>query len=139
MDHVASSIASVKDFRLGGGDSFSDRLSCRYTAVILVLFALMVTTKHYMGDPISCWCPSHLTDAQVSWEDNIVKWVDDEHCSCTSPSPCTCTLGTSPSPCTCTLCTSPSPCTLYTMYITLAISLVGTDFYRITMNPQAHF
>ena len=72
MDHVASSIASVKDFRLGGGDSFSDRLSCRYTAAILVMFALMVTTKHYMGEPISCWCPSHLTDAQVS---NILTYM----------------------------------------------------------------
>ena len=50
----------AKDPRVGGADSFCDRLNCCHTAFILVVFAIMITAKQYVGSPISCWCPSDL-------------------------------------------------------------------------------
>lgn len=43
----ASHLRIVRD-----DDSHVDRLSHRYTVVICVIFAVIVTTKQYAGDPI---------------------------------------------------------------------------------------
>lgn len=43
----ASHLRMVRD-----DDSHVDRLSHRYTVVICVIFAIIVTTKQYAGDPI---------------------------------------------------------------------------------------
>lgn len=43
----ASHLRAVRD-----DDSHVDRLSHRYTVAICVLFAIIVTTKQYAGDPI---------------------------------------------------------------------------------------
>ena len=39
-------------------DSHIDLLSHRYTVAIFVLFAIIVSTKQYAGDPIDCWVPA---------------------------------------------------------------------------------
>ena len=39
------SIADFSDPRVGGGDSFCDRLNNRYTVYVLVLFSALITTK----------------------------------------------------------------------------------------------
>ena len=57
---LCSIFSDFSDARIGGGDSFCDRLNCRFTVYILVIFALLITTKHYVGDPIGCWCPGEL-------------------------------------------------------------------------------
>lgn len=38
-------------------DLFIDRMSHRYSVVIFTTFAVLVTTKAYIGDPIDCWAP----------------------------------------------------------------------------------
>ena len=47
------------DPRVGGADSFSDRLNCKYTVFTLILFAIITTNQLFVGDPFICWCPSH--------------------------------------------------------------------------------
>lgn len=49
----ASHLRLVRD-----DDSHVDRLSHRYTVAICVLFAIIVSTKQYAGDPIDCWVSS---------------------------------------------------------------------------------
>ncbi len=39
------SIADYSDPRVGGGDSFCDRLNNRYTVYVLVIFSALITTK----------------------------------------------------------------------------------------------
>ena len=121
MDKILSLIGEKTDPRIGGGDSFADRLSCRYsffqfcdgnhhsprlrlprviitkekkiialnftdfrrnkrffvvryTATLLIVFAVLLTSKQYYGQPIDCWCPAHFTDSHVSFT-NAVCWV----------------------------------------------------------------
>jgi innexin len=38
-------------------DLWIDRLSHRYSVVIFCVFAILVTTKAYIGSPIDCWSP----------------------------------------------------------------------------------
>ena len=78
MDRLFSTFGDLGDVRVGGGDSFCDRLNCRYTVYLLIIFALLVTTKHYVGDPISCWCPAHFTSSHVDFT-NKVCWVTNTY------------------------------------------------------------
>ena len=60
------------DNRMGGGDSFVDRLSCSYTVMVLCLFAVGVTTKQYLGEvPIACWCPADFTGSHVDFTNKV--------------------------------------------------------------------
>ncbi len=36
-------------------DFLADRLHHRYTVAMLVLFAVVITTHQYAGEPITCW------------------------------------------------------------------------------------
>ncbi len=78
MDRLFGTIADLGDPRIGGGDSFCDRLNCRYTVYILILFAILVTTKHYVGEPIACWCPDHFTNSQTDYT-NQICWVQNTY------------------------------------------------------------
>ena len=66
MDQLFGVVGNLKDPRMGGGDSFVDRLSNRYTVYVLMILAIMITTKNYAGHPISCFAPSHFSGKQVS-------------------------------------------------------------------------
>ena len=72
MEKVVGLIADLGDTRKGGGDSFCDRLNCRYTVYVLAIIALGITTKQYFGDtPIACWCPAHFTDSHVEFTNKV--------------------------------------------------------------------
>ncbi|ELU16068.1 hypothetical protein CAPTEDRAFT_199860, partial [Capitella teleta] len=55
------------DPRAGGADSFSDRLSCNYTVVTILIAVALVTTRVYVGEPVSCWCPAFFTDSHIDY------------------------------------------------------------------------
>ena len=78
MDRLFGIIGNVGDSGSRTGDTFSDRLNCQYTSFILVLFAILVTTKNYVGDPISCWCPAHFTDSHRDYA-NKICWVTNTY------------------------------------------------------------
>ena len=72
MDRVVAQIADLGDTRKGGGDSFCDRLNCRYTVFTLAILALGITTKQFLGEaPIACWCPSHFADSHVEFTNKV--------------------------------------------------------------------
>ena len=78
MDRLFAIIGNVGDVSLKTGDTFSDRLNCQHTTFILVIFAILVTTKNYVGDPISCWCPAHFTESHIEYTNNIC-WVTNTY------------------------------------------------------------
>ena len=78
MERISAMIGDLGDARVGGADSFSDRLSCRYTVFIFVLLAFFVTARHYVGEPIGCWCPAHFTDSHVDYT-NKVCWLTNNY------------------------------------------------------------
>ena len=78
IEHLFIALLDIGDSRLGGGDSHTDRLNCSYTVFVLLLFALLVTTRQLAGDPISCWCPAEFPDSQVEFT-NQVCWVQNTY------------------------------------------------------------
>ena len=50
-------LSTLGNIRLRRDDDMVDRLSHRYTTFILLMFAIIITSKQYVGDPISCWAP----------------------------------------------------------------------------------
>jgi innexin len=65
----ASQLRSVRD-----DDSYVDRLSHRYTVALLVLFAIVVTTKQYAGDQIDCWVPAQFKASYEKYADSYC-WI----------------------------------------------------------------
>ena len=57
-------------------DDFYDRLSRRYSVVLLVIFTILVSTKQYVGEPIACFCPAHFTGTHVEYTNNIC-WISN--------------------------------------------------------------
>lgn len=71
MDRLSSFLAASSDPLKGGGDTFADRLNCKYTPSLLFLFVFIITTKNIVGAPIACWCPDHFTDSQVDFTNQV--------------------------------------------------------------------
>ena len=63
MDRLFKSILSIREIKFKSDDDYVDRLSRQYTVIILVCFAFLVSTKQFVGRPISCWCPAQFTDS----------------------------------------------------------------------------
>ena len=55
-------------------DDFTDRLSNRYTVLVLVVFTVVVSMHQYIGKPITCWSPKHITRGQSRYVNNYC-WV----------------------------------------------------------------
>ena len=58
-------------------DTFSDQLSCVYTVFLLAVFTFLTTTKSFVGNRVSCWCPSHFTSSHEAYTNQVT--VDNTH------------------------------------------------------------
>ena len=75
MDKILGVIGGgVPQGKSRNDDDFSDRLNHRYTVALMVIFAIVVSTKQYVGDPINCWVPAHFSG---NWEEytNSYCWI----------------------------------------------------------------
>lgn len=71
VDQLFFFLGDINHAKLGGADSFSDQLNCKYTVFILSLFAFVVTAKFYFAEPISCFCPANFPGSQVEYTDRV--------------------------------------------------------------------
>jgi hypothetical protein len=59
-------------------DSFADRLSYKYTVLMLVLFAIIVTNKQFGTKHIQCWVPAQFTKNYEEYVNDIC-WVSNTY------------------------------------------------------------
>jgi len=66
-------IAKVRQFRFHNDDDSYDRLSRRFSVVLLMLFTVVVSTKQYVGDPIACFAPAQFTGKYIKRDDEKLE------------------------------------------------------------------
>ena len=72
MEHVLLLLGDAKDPRVGGADTFTDRLNCVHTVFVLGFFAVVVSGAQWVGgSPISCWCPPHFTGTHRDYTNKV--------------------------------------------------------------------
>jgi hypothetical protein len=74
MDRLFKSFHSLHELKFRPDDDYVDRLSRQYTSLILICFAFLVSTRQFVGKPISCWCPAQFTDSHREYA-NTICWV----------------------------------------------------------------
>ena len=55
-------------------DDFADRLSHRYTVILLLVFCILVGSSQFVGNPITCWAPAHFSGSMTAYTNNIC-WI----------------------------------------------------------------
>ena len=71
-------IVSRMPKKLRNDDDFVDRLHHRYTSLLLVVFAVMVTMQQHVGKPITCWAPKEFTGSHTKYT-NSFCWVNNTY------------------------------------------------------------
>ncbi|OAF67535.1 Innexin unc-9 [Intoshia linei] len=78
MDKVLGAIAQLGEIKVRNDDDFTDRVNRKYTVFFLLLFAMLVSTKQYVGEPINCWVPAIFTQNHEEYA-NKVCWVSNTY------------------------------------------------------------
>ena len=71
MEQLFAFIGNDGDVRQHAADTFRDNQNCMTTEFMLGIFAFLITAKDFVGEPISCWTPSHFTDAHVEYTNKV--------------------------------------------------------------------
>lgn len=79
MEKLFSLIGDVTHTKLGGADSYSDQLNCRYTVFLLSLFTLLASARVYIDEPISCFCPAEFSSSQVAFAKKVCWTTNTFH------------------------------------------------------------
>ena len=48
-------------------DDSIDRMSRKFSAIMMVIFAVLLSTYQLVGEPIKCWCPVEYTDTRCEY------------------------------------------------------------------------
>ena len=71
-------IGAPASIKFNNDDDTADKMSHRYTVILLIVFAVVVSTKQYVGDPINCWVPAHFTGNHEEYA-NSYCWIKNTY------------------------------------------------------------
>ena len=74
MDKIVAMFVSRPKTSTPRDDDFADRLSSKHTVMLLVVSAILVSVRQYVGSPITCWAPVHFTGSHKKFANNYC-WV----------------------------------------------------------------
>lgn len=69
---------SFKKLSSSRSDDWIDRINHIYSVFLLVIFAVLVSTGQFVGDPIHCWCPAQFTGAYEAYTKNYC-WIKNTY------------------------------------------------------------
>lgn len=78
MDEIIDATNNFLGLKGKKDDDFIDRLSSRYSVVLILVFASIVTFYQFGGTLITCWCPVHFTDSHIKFT-NSHCWVKNTY------------------------------------------------------------
>ena len=71
-------IGAPAQIKFNNDDDTADKMSHRYTVILLIVFTVVVSTKQYVGDPINCWVPAHFTGNHEEYA-NSYCWIKNTY------------------------------------------------------------
>lgn len=78
MDKILGVVGGIPELASRNDDDWADRLSHRYTTSLLMAFAVIVSTKQYVGEPIHCWCPAEFSGDHCKYAESYC-WVKNTY------------------------------------------------------------
>ncbi|XP_060566815.1 uncharacterized protein LOC132725654 [Ruditapes philippinarum] len=75
---LLGAVPSFKKLSSSRSDDWIDRMSHIYSVFLLVIFAVLVSTGQFVGDPIHCWCPAQFTGAFEAYTKNYC-WIKNTY------------------------------------------------------------
>ncbi|KAH9524014.1 Innexin unc-7 [Bulinus truncatus] len=75
---IIGGVPSLKKLQGASNDDWVDRLNHVWTVFLLALFAIVVSTGQFVGDPIHCWCPAEFTGAYVDYAKSYC-WIKNTY------------------------------------------------------------
>lgn len=61
MDDIIETFNKYTGYKGRRDDDWFDRLSNRYTVIVILVFAGLITLYQLGDNPITCWCPVHFS------------------------------------------------------------------------------
>jgi len=79
MERVLKSILTIRNINIiRMDDDYVDRMNRQYTIIVLISLGAIVTTKQFVGRPITCWCPAQFTFSHSEYTESIC-WVGNTY------------------------------------------------------------
>lgn len=78
MDKILGVLGGVPSTKPRNDDDFADRMVYKTTVGMFILFAIIISTKQYVGEPIQCWVPAEFTGNQEEYTNNYC-WIKNTY------------------------------------------------------------
>ncbi len=78
MEKIVGVVSAPSKFRIKKDDDWIDRVSSRYTVMILAAFAVGISLTSWVRNPITCWAPKHFTGSHTKYATSYC-WVKNTY------------------------------------------------------------
>lgn len=78
MFDIFRALVDFKQLKFNHDDDLPDRISRQYSTIMLLVMAMIVSARQYLGQAIHCWCPEMCAENHETYA-NVMCWVDDTY------------------------------------------------------------